>query len=53
MAEKYKTSKEILSDLEKISPLEISNYLIKCEFYDESDALETLWYFRKLVVSEK
>ena len=42
MAEKYKTSKEILSDLEKISPLEISNYLIKCEFYDESDALETL-----------
>ena len=42
MSEKYKTSKEILSDLEKISPLEISNYLINCEFYDESDALETL-----------
>ena len=40
MSEKYKTPEEILSDLEKISPLEISNYLIDTIHINKSIILE-------------
>lgn len=39
---KYKNHEEIIADLKIISPLALPGYLRTCEYYDESDAFETL-----------
>ena len=39
---KYKTPEQIQEDLKHISPLALPSYLAECEYYDKSDACETL-----------
>ena len=39
---KYKTPEQIQEDLKHISPLALPAYLAECEYYDKSDAYETL-----------
>ena len=39
---KYKTPEQIQKDLKHISPLALQAYLAECEYYDKSDAYETL-----------
>jgi hypothetical protein len=38
----YKTPAQIKKDLERISPLALPDYLSKCDFYDRTDAYQTL-----------
>lgn len=38
----YKTYEQIKMDLEHVSPLALPGYLAHCDFYDRSDAFETL-----------
>ena len=42
MSQNIKTPEEILNDLEKLSPLDMPNYLLQCEFYDKTDAIQAL-----------